>query len=535
MEIVLCVLIVVFHLSLVRTQNVAKAFIGLEPNTCVIFTNGKLKCFGDNYLGALGIGDGAPHGNTIGSMGNNLPFVDVGDGFTVLHVVPGDHTCAILSNNKVKCWGSDQVGSLGLESVVPREHIGDQPGEMGDNLPFVDLGSNYQALTLDTGFFFTCALMSTMKVKCWGFNDRGQLGIDPNFDSVLGDPGEMGNNLPEVQLGSGVFVRDVSCGFHFCCALINVTNQLKCWGTDGVLGIENNEVRYQPHQMGDNLEFVNLGTSVSVKSHCCGKEHTCAITDNNMLKCFGKNDAGQLGLGDTLARGSSPGTMGDSLPYTDLGHNVNTTNIVKVACGNHHTCVLFDDGKVKCFGANSEGQLGLNTKLFKGDHPNEVNQVVIDFGSNVAIDIAAGSDHTCVLFSTNDLRCFGSGYLGQLGSENNQNIGGNSNEVLVNKPVPVNVGDLTAAPTGSPTATNVPTVEIAILIFDQNTVVIAASSLGAVFCVTGVSLCAYRRICNNQQDACDEKIMSNMGVLFQGILAFSGLVGVIVSIQLAFS
>ena len=111
-------------------------------------------------------------------MGDNLAFVDVEgtSGVHVLQVVTSlIHTCVLLSNNRVKCFGSNGWGQLGYGDAVPR---GGQAGDMGDNLPFVDLEgtSGFHVLKISSGYGHTCALLSNNRVKCFGDNFFAQLG-----------------------------------------------------------------------------------------------------------------------------------------------------------------------------------------------------------------------------------------------------------------------------------------------------------------------------------------------------------------------
>lgn len=102
--------------------------------------------------------------------------------------------------------------------------------------------------------------------------------------------------------------------------------------------------------MGDNLVAVPVGGTVSEMA--LGEDHTCMLLDSGDVVCFGKNDSGQLGLGDTSTRGQVAGDVGEA---ADLGAGLAA---VAVAAGCRHTCGLLDDGSVKCFGYNNFGQLG---------------------------------------------------------------------------------------------------------------------------------------------------------------------------------
>ena len=110
----------------------------------------------------------------------------------------GGFACAHLDDKSVKCWGNNWDGQLGVGDT---NHRGDGPGEMGDNLPAVDLGTGRTATAISMGDGYTCALLDDNSVKCWGYNYYGQLGVGDTNNRGDG-PNEMGDNLPAVDLGS---------------------------------------------------------------------------------------------------------------------------------------------------------------------------------------------------------------------------------------------------------------------------------------------------------------------------------------------
>jgi alpha-tubulin suppressor-like RCC1 family protein len=98
-------------------------------------------------------------------MGDNLPAVDLGAGKTASAIAAGYfHTCALLNDGSVKCWGHNVDGQLGLGDSSDR---GDGPNEMGDNLPAVNLGAGKMVSAMAAGSLFTCALLNDSRVKCW--------------------------------------------------------------------------------------------------------------------------------------------------------------------------------------------------------------------------------------------------------------------------------------------------------------------------------------------------------------------------------
>jgi alpha-tubulin suppressor-like RCC1 family protein len=283
---------------------------------CAVLDTGLIKCWGYNAYGSLGLGDQVSRGKAPEHMGNNLPAVDLGAGKLAAQIDMGAfHTCARLTDGAVKCWGACSQGVCGLPG---NPVIGDGPNEMGDNLPTVDLGVGAAAAKLALGSYHSCALLTDGRVKCWGQGDRGQLGLgDP---ANRGDnPGEMGDALPAVDLGGGVTVIDIESLGDSTCALLG-DGSVKCWGWNlhGQLGLGDTANRGDgPGEMGDALPAVDLGTgrtAVAIASAIA----TCAVLDDGSLKCWGQNYAGGLGLGDVASRGDQPGEMGDALPTVKL-------------------------------------------------------------------------------------------------------------------------------------------------------------------------------------------------------------------------
>eukprot|EP01083_Nonionella_stella_P087998 244999_1 len=108
--------------------------------------------------------------------------------------------------------------------------------------------------------------------------------------------------------------------------------------------------------MGDSLLEIDFGTNFIPMQISAGLEHTCALSTANKAKCFGRNNYGQLGYGDTNNRGDAPNQMNDDLLDIDLGSGFIPMQIV---AGMNHNCALSTTNKVKCWGLNTYGQLGL--------------------------------------------------------------------------------------------------------------------------------------------------------------------------------
>jgi alpha-tubulin suppressor-like RCC1 family protein len=195
-------------------------------HSCNLQPTGQVKCWGYNVDGQLGQGDQIYRGDVPNQMGENLLPIDFGSGRTVMQLVAGiSHTCALLDNGVTKCWGANWVGQLGLGDTVNR---GDVPNQMGDNLPAVDFGTGRTAVTLAAGSSHTCAILDNSSVKCWGYNPYGQLGLgDTEYRGYV--PGQMGDNLPTVDFGTGRTAVAIEAGeLHTCALLEKAVN--KSWG-----------------------------------------------------------------------------------------------------------------------------------------------------------------------------------------------------------------------------------------------------------------------------------------------------------------
>jgi cysteine-rich repeat protein len=357
--------------ALCQEETVLQVVAG-GAHTCARLNGGSIKCWGDNDFGQLGLSDMAARGDGPGEMGEALPPVNLGSGKTATVLAAGtEHTCARLNDGSVKCWGRNEYGQLGLGDTAAR---GDGPGEMGDVLPPVNLGTDKTATALAAGREHTCALLDDGSIKCWGRNDFGQLGLGDT--AARGDgPGEMGDALPAVNLGTGKTVTALVAGGEHTCARFN-DGSVKCWGDNdfGQLGLGDTGYRGDgPGEMGDALPAVNLGTGKTATALAAGGFHTCARLNDDSVKCWGYNFYGQLGLGDTANRGDNAGELGDALPAVNLGTGKTAT---APAAGSNHTCARFNDGSVKCWGLNRDGQLGLSDNAHRGDTPDEMGDTL---------------------------------------------------------------------------------------------------------------------------------------------------------------
>jgi alpha-tubulin suppressor-like RCC1 family protein len=279
-------------------------------HSCALNGAGGVRCWGDNFRGQLGDGT---------NTNSDIPAAVVGLSSGVIGLVAGDnHTCALTAAGGIKCWGYNTHGQLG--DATSTQH----------NTPVDVSGLSSGVIGLAAGGAHTCALTSAGGVKCWGKNFSGQLGDDTitNRDTPVNVAG----------LSSGVI--GLAAGAFHSCALTSVGGVM-CWGDFGGLG-------------GPSKTPVNVsGLSSGVIELVAGSGHTCALTSGGGVKCWGSNSTGQLGDGTTTSRGT---------PELVTGL---TSGAIGLAAGDVHTCALTSESGVKCWGDNTFGQLGDGTNTFR--------------------------------------------------------------------------------------------------------------------------------------------------------------------------
>jgi alpha-tubulin suppressor-like RCC1 family protein len=191
---------------------------------------------------------------------------------------------------------------------------------MGDSLPVVNLGAGMKAVAIAAGAYYNCALLNDGSVKCWGINGHCELGQGDKVPRGDGPVEEMGDNLPAVRLGAGKTALEIAAGFSSTCARLN-DGSVKCWGYNfyGQLGLgDQNDRGCNAIELGDALPPSDLGPSNTSLLLVGGGNHMCAVLQSHRLKCWGYNAYGQLGLGDTDNRGDQMNEMGDNLPVVKI-------------------------------------------------------------------------------------------------------------------------------------------------------------------------------------------------------------------------
>jgi alpha-tubulin suppressor-like RCC1 family protein len=288
-------------------------------------------------------------------------------------------TAAVLILTPTIAAGSAPPAGGFILGTFTRETPPAQPAALSPSRALSD-GLLQGIAAIAAGGEHTCALTTSGGVKCWGANGSGQLGDGTTANRST--PADVG------ELTSGVAA--IAAGDHHTCAL-TASGGVKCWGWNGA------------GQLGDGTT-TSRGTPVDVSgltsgvtAITAGESHTCVRTASGGVKCWGRNDAGQLGDGTTTER------------HTPVEVNGLPNGVIAIAAGDFHTCALITSGGVRCWGANGSGQLGDGTTTQRS-MPVDVSGLT----SRVTA-VAAGDFHTCALITSGGVRCWGANGSGQLG------------------------------------------------------------------------------------------------------------------------
>jgi alpha-tubulin suppressor-like RCC1 family protein len=316
-----------------------------DKHSCAVLADDTVRCWGS---GRLGDGTATPSATPVDVSGiNRAVGVSAGGG----EIDPG-YTCAVLTDGTVRCWGSNNVGQLGNGTTT------------ASPIPVTVSGIS-TAVAVSSGEWSTCSPMIDGTLRCWGKNDWGQLGNGTTTDS----------STPVVVNGINTAVA-VSVGYgHNCAVLIDGT--VRCWGADSLVPVI--------------VTGINTAVAVSV-----GYGHNCAVLIDGTVRCWGKNDWGQLGNGTTTD---------SSTPVVVNGIN----SAVAVEVGFYTSCAVLADGKIQCWGRNLFGLLGDGSSAALSMTPVSVSSI------NTAVAVSVSDDHACAVLADGVVRCWGYNTSGQLG------------------------------------------------------------------------------------------------------------------------
>lgn len=278
-------------------------------------------------------------------------------------------TCAITDAGTVRCFGQNDRGQ-----------IGDGTTTTANNGPVDVVGLPPDVVAVTTGAT-SCALTGSGAVWCWGDGNWGQLG-----NGTLED---RSTPVPVTGLSSGVRAISSNAGGHTC-ALLD-TGAVRCWGFNGF------------GQLGDGTEINRstpvqpAGLSGGVTALAVGGQHTCALLAGGTVRCWGLNSLGQGGVPDTSSRLRSPAAAVTGL-----------TDVTQIVAGDSHTCAI-RGGEVWCWGDNRDGELGTTTGWIQLTGAGSRTPVRPDQLPGGVIDATSGQNHVCVQYANGEFWCWGNG------------------------------------------------------------------------------------------------------------------------------
>jgi len=385
--------------------------------TCALLSNGTVQCWGDNSFGELGTG------TTTGPSTCYAPYnwpcskvpVAVQGVNSAVAIASGDgwHTCALLSNGTVSCWGDNSNGQLGDGTTTSR------------SAPVTVAGLSGSVTAIGAGELQSCAVISGGAVQCWGGNGSGQLGDGTTSDSSI-----------PVNVVNVTGATAVSGGVLHSCALVS-GGTVECWGqnTSGQLG--DGTLVSSPVAQGANPGPNPIAVTA-------GWAHSCALLPNGTVQCWGDNSYGELGLGTVGGTHNTPATVNgvnataisgsyaaECALLTDqtvkcwgYGYGPSpvaisgVTGAVGISSSGSswsHSCAVLATGKVTCWGDNAWGQLGNGSMdTSPGSGANSTTPVPVS-NLTTAVAVVAHAHGTCALLSNGTVQCWGANLSGELG------------------------------------------------------------------------------------------------------------------------
>ena len=302
---------------------------------CVRFNDGGVKCWGSTERGYIGVNSGKEWVTDP----TRLPDVDLPGPAVDLAVGMG-HSCVLLRDSSIYCWGSNFFGQLG-------QSTSESESSLGKAYRVTSIPQDVVPVKLHLSVNRSCALTTTGSYWCWGA-DKGKQEFSDRVRSIGETSGPhcaiLENGAVEClpfyyfsrQLWEGRQASKIQGGYGLCALLEN--QQVECTGN--FAGAPNKTIE---------IDFGNL---LPVKDFACSSSHCCAVFNpTRTMKCWGANSAGELGTSDFEDR-RDPETFSERLSYVPLGRN---ERIKFLSVGYRNTCIVTEANQVRCWGYGIEG------------------------------------------------------------------------------------------------------------------------------------------------------------------------------------
>ena len=295
-------------------------------------------------------------------------------------------SCSVAMDNKVYCWGDNELGQLGNGMDYPS-------GTVAVDMTGVLSGKTIKSIA--SGIYHTCAIASDDKAYCWGWNTNGQLGNGSTETSYFPVAVDMSGVL------SGKTIKSISAGSNFTCVIAS-DDRPYCWGSGANKQLGNNST--ENSSVPVEVDMSGALTGKIVKSISLGEAHSCVIASDNNTYCWGWNSSGQMG-DNTLT--------GKAYPVAVVTGALGGKTVKSISAGARHTCVIASDDFAYCWGANGSGQVGDNSTSTRLSPAAVVTGAL---GGKTVKSISAGGVSTCVIASDDYAYCWGFNTYGNLGN-----------------------------------------------------------------------------------------------------------------------
>lgn len=278
--------------------------------------DGTIWGWGANSVGQLGIDDtNTPNAPVQIGSDSNWATLDVGE----------SHSLVLKINGTLWVWGGNSEGQLGLGDAITRT----TPTQVTTETDWLVVSDSNRS-TLTAGGQNSFVLKTTGNLWAWGRNRFGQLGL-----------GDTISRATPTRVTNETDWSTIFAGFWHTCA-IKTTGALWVWGCNdyGELGLGDDgrgTDRMTPTQLVPNTDWINVAV---------GSTYTMALKTASTLWSWGRNNYGQLGLGDTINR-NTPTQIGIASDWS------------QIAAGDYHTLGRKTNGTLWAWGQNQSGQLGL--------------------------------------------------------------------------------------------------------------------------------------------------------------------------------
>jgi hypothetical protein len=309
-----------------------------QYHSCALLEDHQVKCWGYNYYGQLGLGDTQTRGLAAEEMGDNLPFLDLGSGRSAKSVAAGRYaTCVILDDDSLKCWGY-----TGLVAAEGLGMVGDEPAETGDGIAPVPLGAGHTAKAVAPGYAYSCILLEDDSFWCAIPGNPPAL-VAAATDASLLEVATFASPLALYDDGSVRVVRgDMPSGPEpFEPEIVNGV-RLMAAGEHRAAFLKNDGSLIDDYALLDSLPSV-LPAGVTQLALAQLGRHLCALLSDGAVQCWGDGIPG------------TPTAEATLLPLAGPALQVSGN-------AQHHFCALLADGGVQCwvFEPETAPQAGLS-------------------------------------------------------------------------------------------------------------------------------------------------------------------------------